>query len=245
MALNTTLNTALEMAPKFTPKMAPNMTPNWTVWAWRQLGLGVLLMCTLVGNASAQANRTQALAALGHASVQERLNGVMRLAEIGTMPDADRVAERLHDQDANVREMAAASMWQIWSRSGNKAIDAQYQQGIKQMEGAKLKEAVATFSDIIKKQPNFAEAWNKRATLYYLLGQLDLSLKDCDEVIKRNPNHFGALSGYGQIYLQKGDFKRAISYLERALQVNPNQPGTAATVELLEQKLQEQQRKTI
>jgi tetratricopeptide (TPR) repeat protein len=78
-----------------------------------------------------------------------------------------------------------------------------YQRGIDQMEAGDLPEAVATFSAIIRRKPAFAEAWNKRATLFYMMGLMEQSLQDCDQVIKRNRNHFGALSGYGQIYLAR------------------------------------------
>jgi tetratricopeptide (TPR) repeat protein len=64
-------------------------------------------------------------------------------------------------------------------------------------------------------------------------------------VIKRNRNHFGALSGYGQIYLTKGDLERAAAYFERALAINPNLPGAASTLQLLRQRLEAQQRKSV
>ena len=79
--------------------------------------------------------------------------GVQRLADVGTMADADRLVARLRDDDPRVRMEAATSMWQIWSRSGDKAIDAQYQRGVQQMEASRFPEAVATFSDIIRKKP--------------------------------------------------------------------------------------------
>jgi tetratricopeptide (TPR) repeat protein len=190
-------------------------------------------------------SRTQALKAMEQPSAQARLAGVARLAEIGTMTDADQVAKRLHDDDEQVRLLAADALWQIWSRSGVKAIDSQYQRGVQLMQASRLGEALAVFSDIIKKQPGFAEAWNKRATIYFMLGEYQLSLKDCDEVMKRNRNHFGALSGYGQIYVELGDYKRAIDAFERALKVNPNMPGTSETIELLQEQLHKKQRNMI
>ena len=166
------------------------------------MALAMLMSC-LSSQAQAQGvapttkepSRAQALKALDLPSAQARLAAVVRLADVGSMADADRVAERLHDENAQVRLVAGAALWQIWSRSGSKAIDSQYQRGVQLMEAAQLKEAVNAFSDIIKKQPTFAEAWNKRATLYFLLGEDDLSLKDCEEVLKRNPQHFGVLAG--------------------------------------------------
>jgi tetratricopeptide (TPR) repeat protein len=190
-------------------------------------------------------NRAQALQALENPSLQQRLAAVARLGTVGTMADADRIVSHLYDSNEQVRQLAGAALWQIWSRSGDKNIDTLYQQGVEQMDASKLREAVATFTAIIAKRPAFAEAWNKRATLYYMLGELDLSLKDCDEVIKRNRNHFGALSGYAQIYLQKGDLDRATTYFERALKINPNLEGVPNALKQLQQKLEEKRRNSV
>ena len=195
--------------------------------------------------ADAPQSRAQALKSIEQPSARVRLGGVARLAEIGTMADADQVAKRLHDDDEQVRLLASDALWQIWSRSGVKAIDSQYQRGVQLMQASRLGEALAVFSGIIKKQPGFAEAWNKRATIYFMLGEYQLSLKDCDQVMKRNHNHFGALSGYGQIYVELGDYKRAIDAFERALKVNPNMPGTSETIELLQEQLRKKQRNMI
>ena len=190
-------------------------------------------------------NRAKSLEALENTSPQQRLAAVASLGAIGTMADADRLVSHLHDANAQVRQLTGTALWQIWSRSGNKDIDTLYQQGVTQMEASKLREAVVTFTTIIARRPAFAEAWNKRATLYYMLGELDLSLKDCEQVIKRNPNHYGALSGYAQIYLQKGDLEQAMTYLERAIKVNPNLQDISEAIEQLQQKLEHKRRNTI
>ncbi len=214
------------------------------------LVLAALTMTASAGGKGAGAapnapTRAQALKALDQPSAQARLAAVVRLADVGTMLDADRVALRLHDDDEQVRRVASAALWQIWSRSGSKAIDSQYQRGVELMQAAQLKEAISTFSDIIKKQPAFAEAWNKRATLYYMMGEYQLSLNDCDEVLKRNRQHFGALSGYAQIYTELGDFKRALGYFERALKVNPSLPNAQSTLQFLQEKLAKKERNTV
>ena len=92
----------------------------------------------------------------------------------------------------------------------------------------------------MKRQPGFAEGWNKRATLQFLLGHNEQSLHDCDEVLKRNPRHFGALSGAGQIHLQLGHLELALAFFKRALAINPNLDGLAPAVQQLEQRLQGQ-----
>ncbi|UUZ64213.1 tetratricopeptide repeat protein [Polaromonas sp. P1-6] len=189
--------------------------------------------------------RQQALKAIEHPEPAVRRAAVARLREVGVMADADRLVARLRDDDAPVRQLAEAALWQIWSRSGDRAIDALFLRGVEQMEARQLVEAVATFSEVIRRKPDFAEGWNRRATAYYLLGRFELSMHDCDEVLKRNRNHFGALSGYGQMYLALGDPDRAQPYLERALKVNPNMAGVASTLRLIEQYRAAKQRRTI
>jgi tetratricopeptide (TPR) repeat protein len=149
-------------------------------------------------------SREKALQALENKSAQQRFTAVERLGAIGTMADADRLVGHLYDPNIQVRQLTGAALWQIWGRSGDKDIDALYQQGLAQMEASKLREAVATFTAIIAKRPAFAEAWNKRATLHYMLGELDLSINDCEQAIKRNPNHYGALSGVCPDLFAKG-----------------------------------------
>ena len=105
--------------------------------------------------------------------------------------------------------------------------------------------AIRTFTTIIQKKPDFAEGWNKRATLYYLTGDYEKSLRDCDEVVKRNPQHWGVLSGYGQIYLALGKPEQALDYFQRALKVNPNLTRVEAAIEELRRIISEKRKGTI
>jgi tetratricopeptide (TPR) repeat protein len=189
--------------------------------------------------------RSQALKAIEHPEPAVRRAAAARLGEVGTMMDADRLVAHLRDDDALVRRLTEAALWQIWSRSGDRAVDALFVRGVQQMEASQMVEAVATFSEIIRRKPAFAEGWNKRATAYFLLGRFELSMHDCDEVLKRNRNHFGALSGYGQMYLTLGDIDRAQTYFERAFKLNPNMAGVAANLRLIEQHREAKQRRTI
>jgi tetratricopeptide (TPR) repeat protein len=81
--------------------------------------------------------------------------------------------------------------------------------------------------------------------VYFLMGDYDQSLKDCDETLKRNPNHFGALSGCGAIYAQRDELDRALEYLERALEVNPNLEGVEEGLALVRQRLGSRGRQSI
>ncbi len=214
----------------------------------RTLILVTALMATGVAAehaGAAELTRAQALAALSHSDASQRLLGVQRLAQIGTMADADRLIGALADDDAQLRVVTAAAVWQIWSRSGDAAIDRLFARGIEQMQAAQLDEALATFTEIVRRKPVFAEGWNKRATVYFLLGRHEESLKDCDEVLKRNRYHFGALSGAGQIHLQLGNAQQALEFFRRAVQVNPGLEGPAQMIPLLEQLLLDKRRESI
>ena len=203
-----------------------------------------VLAAALLANAAAAAplTRVQAIAALAQPDAAARSAGIDRLAEIGLMVDANRVLERLGDTDARVQTAAATAVWQIWGRSGDPKIDQLFSRGLEQMQASALGDALATFSEIVRRKPAFAEGWNKRATVYFLLGENEKSLKDCEEVFKRNPHHFGALSGAGQIHLQLGNMRRALELFRRAVEVNPNLQGPAQMIPLLEQQLQDDDR---
>jgi tetratricopeptide (TPR) repeat protein len=102
------------------------------------------------------------------------------------------------------------------------------------MEAGEFAAAIETFTRVTQLKPEFAEGWNKRATVYFLVGDYQRSLADCDEVVRRNPNHFGALAGYGQIYLHLNNLDKALEYFRRALAVNPNLDGVRTMIEALE-----------
>jgi len=188
-----------------------------------------------LGAALAQApGRAEALAALASPAAEERARAVVVLAETGRMNDTPALLARLRDEQPLVRGLAEQALWAVWSRSGDPAVDRLFARGVAEMEARDLDAAVATFTRVIELKPEFAEGWNKRATVYFLAGEYRRSLADCDEVIARNPAHFGALSGYGQIYLHLGQPDKALEYFRRALAVNPNLDGVRSMIEALE-----------
>jgi len=206
----------------------------------RLLACAVLAM-TLAGPALAAGpavlSRTEAVKRLSDADVGKRREAIARLGDVGQMTDAKALVQELKDPDEDARSEAEEALWMIWSRSGDKRVDELYHRGMAQMSAGDGDAAVATFTRVIQMKPSFAEAWNKRATVYFLMEEYDKSLADCDEVMKRNPYHFGALAGYFQIYLQLDDPERAIRYGRRALAINPNMEGLKQSVEALERQL--------
>ena len=207
------------------------------------LGL-VILLAPVAAWAAAPRGRSQALTALDSRDAETRRLGAAELAEHGTMEDVPRMARALRDPDPFVRAIVERGLWEVWSRSGELEIDALFANGVQEMSEGLGETAVRTFTRIIERRPDFAEGWNKRATVLYLLGEYQKSLADCDEVMKRNPHHFGALSGYGMIYLKLGDPGRALSYFERALAVNPNLTQVEENVQALRRLLIDRRKNT-
>ena len=211
---------------------------------WFVALLSVLLSLWLPVSAVAQSlTRDQALKQLSSKSADLRGAAVRRLGEVGRFADSNLLAKRLLDEDEDTREAAEAALWAVWSRSGNTRVDTLFKKGVNQMNSAGADEAIATFTEVIRIKPDFAEGWNKRATVLFFQKRYAESLADCGEVIKRNPNHFGALSGYGQIYTQLKEWDKALEYFERALAVNPNMEGVAVNIEALRRLIAQQRRR--
>lgn len=206
------------------------------IWQ-RALAAGALALMISVSHAGPPESRPEALSALQSADFELRRDAIVWLGQRGGMEDLAILAESLRDEHPEVRDYAEGALVQVWSRSGDPQLDALLKSGIQQMEAGLLGQAVDTFSRMVDRDPSFAEGWNKRATAYFLLGNYELSLHDCDEVMRRNPLHFGALSGYGMIYLKLGKLEQALEYFERALDVNPNLSGAQMSVQMLRQQL--------
>jgi tetratricopeptide (TPR) repeat protein len=202
----------------------------------------VLLVAGLTAAAPAAfpeppATREQALSALQSADAATRAEAVVWLANRGGMADAPLLQARLRDESLFVRGFAEQGLWLLWSRSGDAEIDGLMARGTEAMHAGRHADAVAVFTRIIEARPDFAEGWNRRATVHYLAGEYEKSIADCHEVLKRNPGHFGALSGMGQIYVQLEEYEKALEWYRRALEVNPNMLGVEMSVRMIEEQL--------
>ena len=208
-----------------------------------------LALGLLVPGAGAQTRlpltREQALTQMKSEDVELRRQGTAWLGELGLPGDAPPLIAALTDPYEFVRVLAENSSLQVWTRSGDTEIDGLMLTGMEQMNRGDGPGAVETFTKIIERRPDFAEGWNKRATVYFLMGENEKSLHDCDEVMKRNPAHFGALAGYGQIYLRMDQPERALTYFRRALRINPNMRGVQQVIPEIEQLLTERRKGTI
>ena len=116
---------------------------------------------------------------------------------------------------------AEAALWEIWHRSGDREVDTLLHEGMAVMERRDLAGAEAIFARVIAQAPEFAEGWNKRATVRFVAENYEGSIDDCEETLKRKPHHFGALSGQGLCYMALGRPREAAAVFRRALGVHP------------------------
>ncbi len=198
-----------------------------------------LTLAALAAFPAPPASREEALASLEHPVTERRAEAVVWVANHGGMADTGLLMKRLRDESAFVRGYAERGLWLLWGRSGDPEIDRLMARGVDEMHAGRYAEAAATFSEVIRRRPGFAEGWNKRATVRYLAGEYRASLADCDEVLKRNPLHFGALSGIGQIYFALEEHEQALQWWRRALEVNPNMLGVELNIMRTEELLRE------
>jgi len=156
-------------------------------------------------------------------------------------PRLDPLFERIKRTD-DLQDAAEieSSIWQIWVDAGNPELNRLMQAGIEAMASNQLDLAIELFTMVIQESPSFAEGWNKRATAFYLNGEIAASVGDIERTLALEPRHFGAVSGLGLIFLSRGDKVGALNAFERVLEINPNAAGARAHVRLLKEALKGQ-----
>lgn len=132
-----------------------------------------------------------------------------------------------------------SSIWRIWLDGGNSELNGIMARGIEAMNATRYRDAVERFTELILAAPSFAEAWNKRATAYYLMNRHEDSVRDIERTLALEPRHFGAISGMGLIFLQRGDEEGALGAFEKVLEIHPHARGARLYVERLRERLQD------
>lgn len=136
-------------------------------------------------------------------------------------------------QSANEAKQLEAGIWQLWLETTDQQVARKVAAGVAAMNQGALKTALAIFDDVVKQAPNYAEGWNKRASVYYMMDAYDKSLSDVARTLALEPRHFGALSGLSLIYQELGDDAKALKALEKAQALHPLMPGLKERIDAL------------
>ncbi len=139
--------------------------------------------------------------------------------------------------DANRLE---TRIWQLWLQSPDEKADAFLQRIVSAMGQGDLDDALTASDELVQYAPDFAEGWNKRATVHYLMGNFNSSVEDIYRTLKLEPRHFGAISGLGLIFLKQGNAANALQAFEQVLAVSPKSINARRSVEQVRKQLGEE-----
>ncbi|SLN35226.1 tetratricopeptide repeat protein [Oceanibacterium hippocampi] len=138
-----------------------------------------------------------------------------------------------HAPSPQLAHLLELQIWSIWTESRSDTIDLLMQSGSLALQRQQFDKALDAFNHVIEIDPEFAEAWNKRATLHYMTGAYPESIADIKRTLALEPRHFGALSGLGLIYDAMEEREQALDAYRRALEVNPHLGHAKSRVEEL------------
>ena len=125
--------------------------------------------------------------------------------------------------DSNNAEELEKKIWSIWIKHpDDNSLTGKLEFGTELMQYGDYNYALRVFDNIIVADPKWSEAWNKRATVYFLMSEFTNSLDDIDKVLSIEPRHFGALSGQARIFIKLQKYERAIKSIEKALKFYPS-----------------------
>ena len=132
-------------------------------------------------------------------------------------------------------------IWEIWStHPTDEKLTQELLKGSNLMQGDTISESIKIFSKLIESDPNWAEAWNKRAIALYLIGDYEGSQKDIDKVLELEDRHFGALAGQGLVNIKLENYEKAIESYERAQEIYPAMQSPKIMIEQIEQLIKQQ-----
>jgi tetratricopeptide (TPR) repeat protein len=143
--------------------------------------------------------------------------------------------------DPNEAMPIEREIWRVWLKHPDRAVNILMKKGIAAMNRQDYRKALEIFDQMVKIAPDYAEAWNKRATVHYLMSQFEESLADINKTLELEPRHFGALAGRGLVYAGMHDLPRALKAFEDALAVNPQMIGPRINAEAIRKELENQE----
>ena len=125
------------------------------------------------------------------------------------------------------------NIWDIWSIADNQETQIIFDEANQFMDVGELDNAIELFTKVVKQSPEFAEGWNKRATVYFLKGELNKSISDIEKTLNLEPRHFGALDGLAEIYLMQDDLVGAAVIYRRILEIIPSSKKSQDRLKLI------------
>lgn len=146
---------------------------------------------------------------------------ILAARELSELSAQDQLIRALKTDSPYVRRLATQGLWNIWLHAAGDRPFRCTEAASAAVNGRDYPKALAILNKLVDDYPQFAEGWNRRATLFWMLGQYELSIFDCEKVVALNPSHYPAWQGMGLSQLQLKDFRGAAESLRTALRINP------------------------
>lgn len=140
--------------------------------------------------------------------------------------------------DQESAKAVEARIWAVWTSTPSDTAALLMARAKLAMDGKETDVALKLLDAVIKLRPDYIEAWNRRATIYYLQNDYSRSMEDIRQVLIREPRHFGALAGLGMIMQETGDDKHALDAFRKALAINPYLERVPDLVKSLTEKVE-------
>ena len=155
--------------------------------------------------------------------------------------ELDKLFNDLKINNTSLSFEAEQKIWKLWStHPSDQKLTEMLSKGSDLVNNQKLNEAIIIFSKVIDLDPDWAEAWNKRATVLYLIGEYQESQNDIDKVLKLEERHFGALAGQGLVNIQLKNYDKAIMSYEKAKKIYPTMKSPDIMIKQLEELIKNQ-----
>jgi tetratricopeptide (TPR) repeat protein len=149
----------------------------------------------------------------------------------------DRLFASLHKaSDEQAAKAVEQKIWELWSRFDSPTAEVLLGQAVVAMGASENTASLEILDRVVASYPTYVEAWNKRATLNFALGNYEASLRDIDKVLDLEPRHFGALAGRGMICQQQKNWAAALNAYREALSMNPSMTGVKNAIQELSKR---------
>ena len=153
----------------------------------------------------------------------------------------DKLFNELKKNISSSSPRIAQQIWTLWStHPTDEKLTSILDEGSRLVQDQKLVKAIDIFTDVIEMDPTWAEAWNKRATVYYMVGKFQKSQDDIDKVLELENRHFGALAGQGMVNIQLKNYDKAKLSYQKAQEIYPAMKSSKVMIEQIEELIKRQ-----
>ncbi len=155
--------------------------------------------------------------------------------------ELDQLFNELKIDNADLTYETEQKIWKIWStHPTNQKLTNRLNEGTVFVRSRELTKAVKIYTEVIEKDPKWAEAWNKRATVLYMMGEYKKSQEDIDKVLELEKRHFGALAGQGLVNIKLENYEKAIESYERAKEIYPSMESPKIMIKKIQELIKQE-----